>query len=223
MQFRHEVKHEISQLDMLVLRTRLRAIMSVDKHAENGCYEIRSLYFDSFDDKALREKLDGVNKREKYRIRMYNNNIDYINLERKFKYNSLGYKDIAYLSKNETEAIINGDISWMKDSKDNVILGFYNRLRYESLKPKVIVDYIREPFVFTAGNVRVTLDYNIRTSMSSIDFLNPNALTIPVENSPCILEVKWDNYLPDIIRDTVRLENRESTAYSKYAASRMFD
>ena len=73
MQFRHEVKHEITGHDMLILRQRLRAVMKPDAHAVNGQYEIRSLYFDNLDDKALREKLDGVNIREKYRIRLYNN------------------------------------------------------------------------------------------------------------------------------------------------------
>jgi len=69
LQFRHEVKHEISHHDMLVLRQRLKAVMMPDSHSVNGQYEIRSLYFDSPDDKALREKLDGVNIREKYRLR----------------------------------------------------------------------------------------------------------------------------------------------------------
>ena len=84
MQFRHEVKHEISHYDMLILRQRLRAVMKPDSHAVNGRYEIRSLYFDNLDDKALREKLDGVNIRAKYRIRLYNHDPSIIHLERKF-------------------------------------------------------------------------------------------------------------------------------------------
>ena len=90
MQYRHEVKHEISNLDMLILRQRLRAVMKPDSHAKDGQYEIRSLYFDNMDDKALREKLDGVSVREKYRIRMYNNDPSVIRLERKFKHGGLG-------------------------------------------------------------------------------------------------------------------------------------
>ena len=82
MQFRHEIKHEISRLDMLVLRQRLKAVMEPDSHAKDGRYDIRSLYFDNLDDKALREKLDGVNIREKYRIRLYNNDPSAIRLER---------------------------------------------------------------------------------------------------------------------------------------------
>ena len=223
MQFRHEVKHEISNHDMLLLRQRLRAVMKPDSHAINGRYEIRSLYFDNLDDKALREKLDGVNIREKYRIRLYNNDPSTLRLERKFKHGCLGLKTSAGLTLDQAQAIARGDVEWMSHSTDEVILGFYTRIRNEGLKAKVIVDYTREPFVFAPGNVRVTLDYGIRTGMSCTDFLNPDCVTIPIKDSPCILEVKWDSFLPDVIRDAIQLEGRHSTAFSKYAACRMYD
>lgn len=223
MQFRHEVKHEISNHDMLILRQRLRAVMKPDMHAVNGQYEVRSLYFDTMNDKALREKLDGVKIREKYRIRLYNNDPSLIHLERKFKNGGLGFKTSAGLMPEQAQAIVKGDIEWMCHSTDEVLLGFYTRIRNEGLKAKVIVDYIREPFVFAPGNVRVTLDHHIRTGMNCTDFLNPDCMTIPIKDSPCILEVKWDNYLPDVIRDAVQLEGRRSAAFSKYAASRMYD
>lgn len=223
MQFRHEVKHEISNSDMLILRQRLRAVMSPDRYAINGQYEIRSLYFDTPDDKALREKLNGVGIREKYRIRLYNHNPSVIHLERKFKQNGLGYKNVTALTETQVRAITSGDIGWMANSPDEVLRGFYSRIRNEVLSPKVIVDYTREPFVFAPGNVRVTLDYHIRTALRCTDFLNPDCITIPVPESPCILEVKWDTFLPDVIRDAVQLGDRHATAYSKYAACRMYD
>lgn len=223
MQFRHEVKHEISNLDMLILRQRLRAVMMTDHHARDGRYEVRSLYFDNLDDKALREKLDGVRSREKYRMWLYNNDSSLIHLERKFKCGGLGRKDLALLTPEQAKQIVDGDIQWLAESTDEVLLGFYSRLRNEGLQPKVIVDYTREPFVFGPGNVRVTLDSNIRTALRCTDFLNPNCTTIPVAGSPCILEVKWDNFLPDVIRDMVQLGNRHGTSYSKYAACRMYD
>ena len=193
---------------MLILRQRLQAVMKPDSNAVNGKYEIRSLYFDNLDDKALREKLNGVNIREKYRIRLYNNDTSMINLERKFKHGGLGYKDSATLTPEQALSIANGDVSWMATSTDEVILGFYTRIRNEGLAAKVIVDYTREPFVFAPGNVRVTLDYNIRTGLACTDFLNPDCVTIPIKDSPSILEVKWDNYLPDVIRDIVQLDGR---------------
>ena len=223
MQYRHEVKHEINPHDLLILRQRLRALLQPDPHALSGRYEIRSLYFDNLDDKALREKVDGVNIREKYRIRLYNNDPSFILLERKFKHGSLGNKTNARLTPEEALSIANGDVEWMSRSQNDVLLSFYTRVKNEGLKAKVIVDYTREPFVYAPGNVRVTLDYNIRTGLSCTDLLNPACVTVPVTDNPCILEVKWDNFLPDVIRDAVQLEGRRSGAFSKYAASRMFD
>ena len=208
---------------MLILRQRLCAVMQPDRHAVNGLYEIRSLYFDNLYDKALREKLDGVNIREKYRIRLYNNDPSLIHLERKFKHGGLGCKTSALLTPEQAQAIADGDVAWMSRSTDEVILGFYTRVRNEGLAARVLVDYTREPFVFGPGNVRVTLDYNIRTGMSCTELLNPDCVTVPIQGDPCILEVKWDNFLPDVIRDAVQLDGRRSAAFSKYAASRMYD
>lgn len=223
LQFRHELKHEISHLDVLVLQQRLRAVMTPDRNAINGKYLVRSLYFDNLDDKVLREKLDGVSIREKYRIRLYNHDQSTIKLERKFKHNSLGFKQSARLTPEEAQAIADGDVAWMAQSSNEVIQGFYRRIQVYQLRATVIVDYIREPFTFAAGNVRVTLDTNLRTGMRCVDFLNPDCMTIPVTGNPNILEVKWDNYLPDIIRDAVQLDGRRSAAFSKYAICRMYD
>ncbi len=222
MQFRHEVKHEINRQDLLILRQRLGAVMTPDSHAANGRYEIRSLYFDNLCDKALREKLDGVSVREKYRIRLYNNDPSVIHLERKFKQGGLGYKDLTLLTPEQARQIAAGDIRWMRDSEDEVLLRFYTRLRNEGLKAKVLVDYTREPFVFAPGNVRVTLDYDIRTGLRCVDFLDPSCVTVPVPGAPVILEVKWDDFLPSVIRDAVQLEGRHTAAFSKYAVCRTY-
>ena len=109
MNFRHEIKHEINSADALVIRARLGAVASCDSHYENGVYRIRSLYFDDSFDTALREKLDGVNRREKFRIRLYNNSRDFICLEKKSKINGLCAKSSVRLTEREAEEqIVNG-------------------------------------------------------------------------------------------------------------------
>ena len=197
--------------------------MHPDPYARDGVYKIRSLYFDTLEDKALREKLDGVAIREKWRIRYYNGDTSVIKLERKLKDNSLGNKQSTRLTREQAEKIVSGDIDWMAKSEDGILLVFYSRLKSEGLRPRTIVDYTREPFVFNAGNVRVTLDYGIRTGLGGTDFLSPDCPTVPISPSPIIMEVKWDEFLPDIIRDVVQLDSRRSGAFSKYASSRMYD
>lgn len=222
MVYRHELKHEINVSDMITIRQRLRAVAKPDPHAVGGKYFIRSLYFDNLSDKALREKIDGINIREKFRIRYYDGDTSVIHLEKKSKRNGLGYKESANLTAAQAQAIVDGDISWMRASKEPLIQELYMKMATQGLRPKTIVDYTREPFIYAPGNVRVTLDYNIRTGLHCTDFLNPDCLTIPAGNAPIILEVKWDAYLPDIIRDAVQLESRRAAAYSKYAACRIY-
>lgn len=222
MKYRHEWKHEISCGDMLVLRQRLSAVMKRDAHTIDGKYLIRSLYFDNASDKALREKIDGVNFREKFRIRYYNSDTSLIHLEKKSKINGLCRKDGTVLTREQAQAIAVGDYAWMPGSGIPLIQELYSKMMSQGLRPKTIVDYIREPFVFAPGNVRVTLDYDIRTGMNCTDFLNPNCVTVPAGDAPILLEVKWDEYLPDIIRDVVQLPGCQSVAFSKYAACRIY-
>ncbi|MCM1105078.1 MAG: polyphosphate polymerase domain-containing protein [Clostridium sp.] len=222
MDYRHEWKHEINQADLLVLRQRLRAVMKPDPHAADGKYKIRSLYFDNAADKALREKIDGVSRREKFRIRYYNEDTSVIHLEKKSKVSGLGKKQSTALTAAQAQAVAEGRLDWMPDSKDELICELYAKMRMQGLKPKVIVDYIREPFVYAPGNVRVTLDYDIRAGYCCKDFLNPSCLTVPAGDAPMILEVKWDDFLPDLIRDVVRIPGRRVTAFSKYAQCRIY-
>lgn len=222
MDYRHEWKHVISYTDMLVLRQRLKAIMQVDRNAVDGKYFIRSLYFDTPTDTALREKLDGVSKREKFRIRYYNHNTSLIHLEKKSKLAGLGNKQSANLTAEEAQRIVDGDIEWMLQAKQPLIQELYSKMQTQQLRPKTIVDYVREPFVYAPGNVRVTLDYDIRTGLGCTDFLNPDCPTVSAGDSPIILEVKWDEFLPDIIRSAVQLEGRRVTAFSKYAQCRIY-
>ncbi|MBQ0037817.1 MAG: polyphosphate polymerase domain-containing protein [Clostridiales bacterium] len=222
MKYRHEWKHEINYADMLTLRTRLSAVMKRDEHAIGGVYQIRSLYFDNLSDKALREKQDGVNIREKFRIRYYNGDTSFIVLEKKSKINGLCAKKSCRITKEEAQKIVDGDIGWMTQSGRLLCQELYSKMMSQGLKPKTIVDYTREPFVFAPGNVRVTIDYNIRTGAFRTDFLNPETLTLPAGDSPIILEVKWDEYLPDIIKDAVSLPGRRVTAFSKYEQCRIY-
>lgn len=223
MNLRHEWKHRLAPQDLPVLRARLGAVMTPDPHAVGGSYHIRSLYFDTPADTALREKLDGVNVREKFRIRCYNKDFSLIHLEKKWKANGLGTKEKARLTPDQVRAILAGDWDWMPESGDALIRELYVKMTLQGLRPRTIVDYTREPFVFGPGNVRVTLDHGLRTGLRSTDFLDPDCLTIPATDDAVILEVKWDRFLPDVIRDLVQIPGRRTAAFSKYAACRAYD
>lgn len=219
---RHEWKHEITAADRLVLSSRLSAAARRDGHGQNGRYEIRSLYFDDSRDTALREKLDGVARREKFRIRYYNGDASYICLEKKVKWDGLCGKRSVLLSTQEVQLLLDGNLGWMPSSGRPLIQELYWKMKANGLRPRTLVDYTRDAYVFPAGNVRVTLDFNIRTGLGCTDFLNPSIITVPAGDAPAILEVKWDEFLPDIIRDAVQLPGRHTSSFSKYAACRIY-
>ncbi len=223
MQYRNELKYVVTAADRASVCANMRYVASIDEHAApDGKYTIRSLYFDSPDDRALRDKADGVNEREKFRIRMYNSDDAFIRLEKKIKRDGLGCKISCELTKTEVLRILSGDVSWIPSCGRALAVELYAKMKTQLLRPKVIVEYERIPFVYAPGNVRVTIDYNIRTGLCCKDFLKPDCVTIPAPDAPILLEIKWDGYLPNVIRDSVALKGRRNGAFSKYGACRIY-
>lgn len=222
--FRHEIKHYINYSDYLSLRNRLRVVINSDSNVDNvGKYKIRSIYFDNLQDKVLREKIYGINNREKFRIRYYNEDSSFIKLEKKSKVNGLCSKISTIITRDQCEKILNGDIKWMKKSEDALMVELYTKMNYQRLKPKTIVDYVREPYVYRTGNVRITIDSEIKTGVYSKDLFNQDLPVIECDSKGIIiLEVKYDEFLPNIIKDIIQINNRRQSSFSKYAACRVF-
>ena len=222
--YQNEIKHIIDPADKAAIIANMRQVAQLDPNVgPTGTYLIRSLYFDNLTDKALREKKDGVNEREKFRIRYYNGDTSFIKLEKKVKRNSMGYKVTAPLTAKEAKRIVDGDTTWMATSGRGLIIELYSKMKSQLMRPKTIVDYTRTPFIYKPGNVRVTIDENIRTGLRCTDFLNPDCVTIPAGDYVIVLEVKWDEYLPNIIRRAVHVRDRRESAFSKYERCRIYD
>lgn len=126
------------------------------------------------------------------------------------------------MNDEEILAVANGTYDALQNSSTPLVQELYRKITAQGLAPKTIVDYKRIPFVYAPGNVRVTLDYDIRTGLHCTDFLNPDCITIKAGYAPIILEVKWDEYLPALIRDIVQVPATHTTAFSKYAACRIY-
>ncbi len=222
MKLRHEYKLPINAGDYLVLRQGLKAVARPDEHAvDKGYYKIRSLYFDNFDDKALKEKINGVDNREKFRLRYYNDEPSFVRLEKKIKTRGLCGKQQARLTKEEAQRILDGDYGFLL-AAGALQAEFYCKLVGERLKPRVIVDYTREPYIYAPGNVRVTIDSNIRTALYSRSFFDPQLPTVQSGDTPYLLEVKFDEFIPDVVLQVLQIGSRRAEAFSKYAASRRF-
>ena len=218
---RHELKHYINASDLAQLRARLRVMAKPDEHSlTDGGYKIRSLYFDNYSDKAVLDKLSGQSRREKFRLRYYNDDTSFIRLEKKSKANHMTYKESAVVTAEECEALLSCGYDWLNAPDRPLLMELYTKIRYQNLRPRTIVDYNREAYVYNAGNVRVTFDSDNRMSSSVAGFLNPGLATIPVSAS-LIMEIKYDGFLPDIIRDVLQIGWRNQTEFSKYLAARL--
>ncbi|MDL4841249.1 polyphosphate polymerase domain-containing protein [Aquibacillus rhizosphaerae] len=221
---RRELKHAITKLDCFLLRNNLRHIMDIDPHTNSdGKYLIRSVYFDNSENKVLTEKKEGHFNRDKFHVRLYNHQTYYINLEKKSKRNNATFKDKCRMTPAEYERIKIGDIDWMEDDQRKLIRDLYTQMVVFQLKPITVVDYEREVFIYPYGNVRITFDSSIKTSFRNNDLLNPDlAMVEALEPDIVILEVKYDEYIPDTIKRLLRVSDRRLGTYSKYHLSRMY-
>ena len=221
---RHELKHQINLREDLVLSQRLRKLFTHDKNAgPDGIYRVTSLYFDTPYDSALREKIDGVNRREKFRLRYYGTDFSFIRLEKKYKVNGLCGKRSARITQEQAEKLLSGNYEFLLDSSEPLFIELYSKLKGKGLRPKTIVCYDREAFLYAPGNVRITLDRDIRTGLGSVDFLNPEIFYLRTIESGTVLEIKYDAFLPELVRMAVQVPGRQASACSKYVLCRRFD
>lgn len=220
--FRHELKYLIGHYEYMILRKRLIPNLQLDKNVnERGVYNIRSLYFDDCYNKSLFEKLSGLKEREKFRIRIYNKEDKLIKLERKEKINDLTYKEQVEISRKDYENILKGNIAFLKNSNSNLLKYFYTQIVSRHLKPVVIVDYNREPYMLKFKNIRITFDKELKTGLTSTNIFDKNLVLLNVLESPLIiLEIKYDDFLPSHIKNLMQISVSKKVSISKYTICR---
>lgn len=216
--YRHELKFEINRMEKDVLAKELGLVMASDAHAKDGRYMIRSLYFDDWANSAYEEKQAGVASRKKYRIRIYDYSDSVIKLERKRKEGQYIYKEAESLTKEETLALMAGNYAVLADREEALCRDFYQECQSRGLRPRVIVDYDREPYVYANGDVRITFDMGIRAGLLGVDIFDRKLPVVEVmQLDSLIMEVKYTQYLPDFIKDVLRGRAYTQIAASKYA------
>lgn len=249
LEYRHEFKYVVSRIEIACLRSRIQSIMELDSHTgDKNVYQIRSLYFDDYKNTCFYENEEGTSPREKFRIRIYDSSPEVIHLELKQKNRGKTHKDSCTLTKGECDAILNGRLRWKAaalvlpgdetggaetggaetggaEAKQRAVLHkFFLQQETRRLEPKVIVEYEREPYVYRNGNVRVTFDTDIRSSSAKNRFFEeriPARPVMPVGYH--LMEVKYDEFLPDHIYRALQLENLRLSTFSKYYLCRKYN
>ena len=219
---RHELKYHLNFMQYQILRRKLGAVLKLDSHAgPDGRYHIRSLYFDDFRNTAFFDKIAGVAMRKKYRMRIYDLCDDFVKFERKSKFGKYVFKESVVLGREETDRIIDGDISFLADSDSQLLRCFYLECRRNLLRPVVLVDYLREAYVHPIGDVRVTFDIGLRTALGPVSFFDRDTSTVTVCEEPgVILEVKFGSVLPEVVRGLFSGGIRPRSAIGKFALCR---
>ena len=224
MKFRHELKYPVSAAEIQMLRNRLEHLVQLDKHAgPGGVYSIRSLYFDDIYNSCYYENENGTDPREKFRIRIYNHSADRITLECKRKERGKTLKTFCPLTIDQTRMLMAGRILPDMANQPEVLRKLTLRIMTRGMRPVVIVEYDRIPYVYPNGNVRVTMDMNVCSSSSVDCFLDAQIPKRPIMPAgQHLMEVKFDEYLPDFIHHNLNLHSLTQTAYSKYYLCRKY-
>ncbi|MCL6570106.1 MAG: polyphosphate polymerase domain-containing protein [Bacillus sp. (in: Bacteria)] len=221
--FRHEYKYYITQADYEILSKKLSVLLKKDQNStsENG-YLIRSLYFDNLSDTDLLQKNNGVFRRKKFRIRIYNHLSDIIKLEKKSRQGEYILKTSVPITLHEYELLQRWEYEFLLEKKGDLYQEFYAYLQGEYMRPRVIVDYIRDAYIANVSDVRITFDKELSVITNSIDIFDKNNSSEEVLTYPLmIMEVKFNEFLPTYIRQIIQMDAHTRSAISKYVLCRM--
>ena len=218
MKYRHEVKYLINYQDYKLICLRLSQVLQQDTHVtDTGSYTVTSLYFDDYFNSAYHEKYAGIFERCKYRIRIYNQSDSVINFERKLKKNRFIHKDTTLLTRQEFDWILAGQYQFLRESSSNLLRIFYYECTSNLLRPRVVVSYEREPYVMAAGTVRISFDKNLRAGLGGWDIFSTTMPALEVlPAGMLIMEVKFTEFLPEILRKILPQQATDYAAVSKY-------
>lgn len=221
MKYRHELKFLISESQMALIQFRLQLLMKQDVHQVGGKYNIRSLYFDDLFDSCMWENENGVDARKKYRIRIYDKSADVIKLEKKIKYRGMTKKISATIDEKQCIKYMYGKSLQVTEMNSELEKELYVQINANGMKPVAIVEYERTAFVEKKGNIRITFDRNISGCENVEMFLDENIPLVPLlPAGKHVLEVKYDEFIPDYIKDVLEIGSLQRTAFSKYYYAR---
>lgn len=216
--YRNELKYIINMRQKSIIASKLNRVCKRDVFSDAyGGYRIDSLYFDDYSKSALFDKLSGVHDRKKFRIRAYNGSSDVIKLERKIKRQNVCLKESVLLSEREYYAILNRDVGFLRYKNNPVAMDFYLNYQNKRLRPKVVVDYRREAFIYPYGKVRITFDSALKAGVGFYDIFSDGNLISALPANLLILEVKYTGYFPDLIRNLIQINTLQWQASSKFA------
>jgi hypothetical protein len=222
---RHELKYYINSLDYEYLASVLSNVLNKDRNYENSDgYHVRSIYYDNKENNNYYQKINGVETRKKYRIRIYDLKSDVVKLEIKNKYNNIIIKETLFIEKEDVEKISEGDYSCLLNYNDPIANKIFSEFSKDYYRPVVIIDFLRTAYFYPLNNIRITFDRQLeKNEVNLFDIFNRNLKMDPVLTNKIILEIKYNSILPTWLKNLLQISRFERCAISKYTLSRYME
>lgn len=218
---RVEKKYLVDRMLMKDIIGRLERSLETDKHNGPDGYMVRSLYFDSFNNRDYQAKVSGLDDRKKIRLRIYSHRDSVAKLELKEKHNGMQRKRSIILSREDAMALVNGDYSCLQGREDSLSKVIYAYMVKEVYRPVCIVEYDRYAMIKDTNSIRVTFDQNLRASTDVKSFFEESINFIPLDLTDRItMEVKYDVFLFSDIKNALSLKVAVESSNSKYVRAR---
>lgn len=222
---RYENKYIVTGGQAELLKCHIEGLCVQDAFSGGqGEYKIRSLYFDDYKGNSYRDNEIGIEPRSKFRLRFYNDNPDIIFLEQKMKISGKIYKERTQVTADFYNLLV-GD-KWEKadyPTSDALLNRFWTAYHTRGLKPRIIIEYDREPFVCPEGDVRITLDKGIAFSDEVENYLRKDLFLQPImKTGGELLEMKYQNFIPDFLYQGIQLRQLQQYTFSKFYLCEMY-
>ena len=217
---RRELKYLMNYEDSIRLQGELESLLNLDKHSQNGYYNVRSLYFDSWNNKDFVQKLDGVERRRKIRLRIYDVQQKNAKFEIKEKYGAYQKKDSLIVDRTDAQKYMKGEYGGLLDHDEETAMKLYSLLTLGAYRPAAIVEYERRAYTYSEFNTRITFDRNVRTSETFFDLYSSDIPFVPVYMDQVILEVKYNGVLLESVKSILGKYNLNNVSVSKYGMGR---
>lgn len=216
--WRHELKYLCYESELRILEKSLQLILHRDIHASvNGVYTVSSVYFDSLSRECYYDNENGTDPRYKFRMRTYNHSEDRVALEKKIKWRSKTSKKYCLIDPMICREVLEGAELTNHVGQGKALDDWIIERNAKILKPTVLIEYVRTPYVYKLGNVRITFDRFISASRNVNGLFSSEVSKIAVlPTGRHILEVKYDDYLPDPIYNILDTGHMQQITFSKY-------
>lgn len=221
--FRTERKYSLNPVQVGSMVSRLSMVMQGDAHNGINEYMVRSLYFDTVYNDDYFDKMAGVERRRKIRLRVYDANSPVAKLEIKEKQGASQLKRSLTVSRQDAIEIQNGNYEVLKDREEPLAEELYILMTTKQYRPVCIVEYQRRAFMSLTNDIRITFDSRVSSNEGNFDIFSERLQTYPVMPfGETVMEVKYNGFLLSYIKDMIGPLACQESATSKYCMARIY-